>query len=423
MRRKAKVLFGVAFVTGACAALAPAAGWAAAGAKASAMEPAPLETERSAAASPWKRYGNWPSTDWNAFNTLRETKTPPASAKPQVVYGPIEDGDAENGKKLAADRSRGGGCLACHILPGGALPGNVGPDLSVIGAAGRTDWYLYNHIYDPRVFHANSMMPPWGAHGVYSPSEIRDLVVYLKTLKTPTTFKAANEDPAQRPLSKPTADYFDPTENPAMFELDKGKALYGKAGPSGKSCASCHAKPEKEFKNWAATMPRYEPRMKKVLNTEEFLTRHARATTGDDFLMQSDENSALSIFVRHFSHGQPINIRFRTVEEKLAAKRGQELMKRKIGQLNFACTDCHELGANKWIRGQYLGPSKDQVGRHPYWRTSQGEIWTLRKRFQWCGVAIRANELPPDAPEYGDLELYLTSLSNGKKIDGPGIGH
>lgn len=410
-----------AVLAGICAMLIPVAGMSA-GTAATAKK-APLEMEKPAAPAPWKRYGNWPKTDWSAFNTLRETRSPPATVKPQIVYGPIEDGDAENGKKLAADRSRGGGCLACHILPGGALPGNVGPDLSAIGAAGRTDWYLYNHIYDARVFHANSMMPPWGAHGVYSPSEIRDLVAYLKTLKTPAAFKTANEDPAQRPLAKPTADYFDPTENPAMFDLDKGNALYGKAGPSGKSCASCHAKPEKEFEKWAATMPRYEPRMKKVLNTEEFLTRHARATTGDDFPMQSDENSALSIFVRHFAHGQPIKVRFRTAEEKAAAKRGQELMKRKIGQLNFACTDCHGLGAEKWIRGQYLGPSKDQVGRHPYWRTSQGEIWTLRKRFQWCGVAIRANELPPDAPEYGDLELYLTSLSNGKKIDGPGIGH
>jgi sulfur-oxidizing protein SoxA len=39
------------------------------------------------------------------------------------------------------------------------------------------------------------------------------------------------------------------------------------------------------------------------------------------------------------------------------------------------------------------------------------------------GVAIRANELPPDAPEYGDLELALTVINQGLKVNAPGIRH
>lgn len=385
-------------------------------------KPAPLEMEKSAAPDPWQRYPEWAKTDWKDFNTMRKDAAPPAPAKPQLVT-PIDDGNAENGKKLAQDRTRVGGCMACHVLPGVTLSGNVGPDLSTIGAAGRSDFYLYNYIYDARVFNPNTMMPPWGLHKVYNETEIRDMVAYLKTLKTPEVFKDEKDNPLKRPKSVPVGNYLDPTENPAMFEKDKGEALYSKAGPSGKSCASCHAKPEKEFKNWAATMPRYEPRMKKVLNTEEFLTRHARVTTGENYLMQSAENDALSIYVRHFAHGQKINVKAKTADEKAAMKRGEVLTKRKIGQLNFACTDCHGLGADKWIRGQFLPTLNNLVGRHPYWRTSQGSIWTMRKRFQWCGVATRGSELPPDATEYGDLEFYFTSLSNGKKVDGPGIGH
>lgn len=383
--------------------------------------PAPLEMDNPAAPSPWKRYGNWPQTDWKEFNTLRTLASPPP-AKFQKIDKLVQ-GDPEKGKKLVADRSRGGSCLACHVLPGATLPGNVAPDLSAVGSWGRTDEYLFDYIYDPRSVNPNSIMPPWGTHKIFTPDEIKDIVAYLNTLKGPTAFKDRLDDPAKRPLPQPTADYLDPTENPAMFELDRGNAIYHSKGRNGKACVDCHARPEVEFKNWAATMPRYEPRMKKVLNTEEFLTRHARATTGDDFPMQGEENTALSIYVRFFSHGQPINVQFKTPDEKAAAKRGEDLMYRKIGQLNLACTDCHRQGENKWIRGQFLTGSKGQVGRHPYWRTSQGEIWTLLKRFQWCGVAIRGNELPPDASEYGDLEYYLTSLSNGKKIDGPGIGH
>lgn len=404
------VFFGALLVAMACPIAAQAASMA-----------APLDTAPAASPEPWKRYGNWAQTDWN-FNTMREDKSPPVPKQFQKVYGPITDGDAERGKKLFGDRSKGGSCMVCHVVPGSSLSGNVGPDLSTLGTWGRSDWQLYNYIFDARQFNPGTMMPPWGTHGVLNDQEIRDLVTYLKTLKEPAKLSDL-DDPNKRPLPKVTADYLDPTENPAMFEMDRGKELYGKAGPNGKSCASCHKDPAKEFKTWAARMPYYEPRMKKVLNTEEFLARHTRATTGEDWRMQTDENTSLSIYVRHFAHGQKIDIQFRTPQEKAAAEKGKQLMDRKVGQLNFKCNDCHGQGADKWMRGQYVLGSKNQVGRHPYWRTSQGEIWTLRKRFQWCGVAVRANELPPDAPEYGYLEYYLTSLSNGKPVDGPGIGH
>lgn len=401
-------------------ALAPAAGGAAQGKPSAAG--VPLETQKSAAADPWTRYGNWPKASWDTFNTMRTDASPPVAGY-QRVFGSIEDGNAQNGKKLVNDRRRGGGCVACHVLPGSPLPGNVGPDLSTIGTWGRTDWHLYNYIYDPRVFNEHSMMPPWGRHGLYNESEIRDIVAYLKTLKTPTNFTDVREDPNRRRKEEPIYDANDPFQNPAWGEAEKGERLFKAAGPGGKSCASCHKNPKQEFKSWAARMPYYEPRMKKTLNVEEFITRHGRATTGADYPMQTADNDALSIYLRTLARGQVVNVKFRTAEEKAHAQRGKELMGRKIGQLNFSCTDCHGLAANKWIRGQYLGPSQNQLGHHPYYRTSQAQIWTVRKRLQWCGVAIRANELPPDAPEYADIEYYLTSLSNGNKITTPSMGH
>jgi sulfur-oxidizing protein SoxA len=97
----------------------------------------------------------------------------------------------------------------------------------------------------------------------------------------------------------------------------------------------------------------------------------------------------------------------------------------KVGQLNFSCNDCHGVGkgANHWIRGQWLGESRGQIPHFPTWRTSRTEIWDIRKRLQWCNVAIRADELPPDAAEYGLIELYLTSLNNGLPLNVPGIRH
>ncbi|MCE9642630.1 MAG: sulfur oxidation c-type cytochrome SoxA, partial [Betaproteobacteria bacterium] len=220
-------------------------------------------------------------------------------------------------------------------------------------------------------------------------------------------------------------DNLDPTENPGMFGLDRGKDAFKRAGANGKACASCHAAPETAFKTWAARMPRFEPRLNKVMGVEEFITRHARATTGDEMLMQSDDNTGLSIYLHNIANGAPINADLSGAGAKRAVKNGQSLMQRKVGQLNMACVDCHtrERHANKWVRGQYLVESKGTVAHFPTWRTSRGDIWDIRKRFQWCNVSVRANELPPDAAEYGDIEIALAALNKGEKLNSPGIRH
>ncbi|MBT9613677.1 MAG: sulfur oxidation c-type cytochrome SoxA [Burkholderiales bacterium] len=385
--------------------------------------PIPLELEKSAAPTPWTRYSGWPDTDWKEYNTLGKLASP-AYAPPPKLEGPLT-GDPKNGEKLAFDRSRGGSCVACHIMGPAtpSMPGNVGPDLSTIATWGRGDEWLFNYVYDARSVNPVTVMPPWGAHKLFTVDEIKDIMVFLKTLKEPAKFKDALENPQTRPIPTETRDNLDPFVNNATQALDEAQTLYAQSGPSGKSCASCHAKPEQAFKTWAAKMPRYEPRLKRVLGVEEFVTRHARAATGHDYPMQSAENIALSIYLRNLANGMPIAVDIRLPGAKEANARGLAFIDRKLGQLNFACSDCHDKAANKWVRGQYLTGQVGQVAHFPNWRTSRAEIWDLRRRFQWCNVAIRANELPPDAAEYGDLELALTAINNGQKLNVPGIRH
>lgn len=385
----------------------------------------PLDTSGSAAQESWTRYRDWPDKDYRAFNTLRSQASPPIA--PPTTLTEAITGDPATGSELAFDRTRGGSCVACHIMGPTTpeMPGNTGPDLSQIGNAGRTDEYLYNYVTDPRIYNPGSIMPPWGAHGLFNASEIRDIVAFLKTLKAPASFASPLDNPAIRPTPTEDRDNLDPIENPAASAIDDAAALYTRNGSKGKSCASCHANPQDSFKTWAAHMPKYAPAVKKVLGVEEFITRHARQTTGDDMPMQSDDNTTLAIYLRYLANGTPIQVGNSTAGEKQAMANGSKLMVKKIGQLNFACMDCHspEKGANKWIRGQWLGESRGQTDHFPTWRTSRAEIWDIRKRFQWCNVAIRANELPPDAPEYGDIELYLNAMNEGLPLNVPGIRH
>jgi sulfur-oxidizing protein SoxA len=374
---------------------------------------------------PWKRYPGWPARDESKWSTLAKVSSPPAPKEARKLAGPIA-GDAEKGAKLVADRNRGGSCLACHVMgqAGNAdQPGNVGPDLSEIGNAGLSDEQLFNFIYDARVYNADTVMPPWGSHGVFTDAEINDMVAFLKTLKKPVVFKVEVDNPERRGTPVEKRDNLDALENPGMWALDRAAVLWRTRGPTGFACGTCHNDPKTAFKAWAASMPKWEPRLNKVLGIEEFVTRHAKATTGASYLMETEQNRDLSIYLHNLANGAPINVDTSSPEAKAAIERGAELANRKIGELNFACTDCHGKVANHWIRGQWLGAPKGQYDHFPTWRTSLQTVWDIRQRFQWCQVNIRADEMPPDAKEYGDLELYLASLNNGLKLSVPGIRH
>ena len=409
-------------------AIAAAAAWWPRQPMAQGAREAPLSTDGPASARPWVRYPGWPTRDVTKFNTLASVVSPPAPRAPRQITAAVT-GDAALGARLVADRGRGGSCIACHVMgpAGGAdLPGNVGPDLSEIGNAGRDDEWLFNYVYDARVYNPDTVMPPWGTHGIFNETEIGHIVAFLKTLRAPAQFKAALDDPQRRPAPVETRDNLDAMINPAMWAVEeRAPQLWKTEGQSGASCQSCHAAPGGAFKGWAAGMPKWEPRLQKVLGVEEFVTRHAKATTGHEWLMQSEENTALSAYLRFLANGAPIDVDITSAPAQAAYQRGKALSLRKVGALNFSCADCHsaERGSGKWIRGQWLGELKGQLDHFPTWRTSQQSIWDIRKRFQWCQVAIWADDLPPDDSAYGDLELYLAAENAGQKLSVPGIRH
>ncbi len=192
---------------------------------------APLDIKGDASARPWKRYAGWPSRDESKWNTLARVSSPPTPKAPRKPSAPVT-GDAANGAKLVADRNRGGSCLACHVMgqAGNAdLPGNVGPDLSEIGNAGREDEYLFNYIFDARVYNPETVMPPWGGHGMFNDQEIGDMVAFLKTLKKPAAFKTVLDNPDKRPAPVEKRDNLDAIENPGMWAVDRAQELWKQA--------------------------------------------------------------------------------------------------------------------------------------------------------------------------------------------------
>ena len=134
----------------------------------------------------------------------------------------------------------------------------------------------------------------------------------------------------------------------------------------------------------------------------------------------------MTMLVKMASDGLPVAIDTSSPEARAAIARGRATFYRRVGERNHSCADCHtpDRGANKFLGGRLLADVRDGLTRHfPTWRTSQGEVWDLRKRFQWCMTPLGTNMLAADAVEYAELELYLTTFDVGKPLRVPGIRH
>jgi sulfur-oxidizing protein SoxA len=371
-------------------------------------------------------FGQWPTYAYGDTRTF-----PPVSQ----VKMPTSQGDPKEGRKLFMDRAKGP-CTGCHLIQGDDVwpAGSIGPDLSTYGDRSLPDQFVFNLIYDARLYFPNTSMPPWGTAGIFTAEEVVHIVAFLKTQKgNPPFVLPPEKDLARNPFTRKLEYYFgdnlDPTYNPAVLLAEGAMTLWSKKGPAGKACADCHAGgPETAMKGVATRYPKHVVTYGRILSIEDLLTVHAPETTGMEMLAQSAENLTMTLLIKMQSNGMPVNVDVTSPEAKAAYERGKAQYFKRVGERNHACADCHQnapgKGADKFLGGRLLGDAEKGFTKHfPTWRTNFQVVWDIRKRMQWCMTPLGMNYLAADTPEYADLELYLTSFDNGKPMSVPGIRH
>ena len=375
------------------------------------------------------RYRGWTSRDYGGFRTYAYDDARPDPPVQRVAMPSGVTGDPVKGRALFLDRAKGP-CTGCHLVPGDDVwpAGSVGPDLSLVGDRKLPDAYLYQQLWDPRVTFPATVMPPWGAQGLFTSDELVHLVAYLQTLRGPA---APEADPERNPFTrtKPVGfgDNLDPTNNPGVLRAEGAAALWTTAGPAGKACAGCHAGgPAAAMRGVATRYPRHVAAYRRVMALEDFLAVHGPETTGQALPVESAANVDLTMLIKMASNGLPVAVDTTSAPARAALTRGAASFHRRVGERNHACADCHtpERGANKFLGGRLLGDVTAGLTRHfPTWRTSQNDAWDMRRRMQWCMTPLGSNMLPADSIEYAELELYLTQFDNGKPMSVPGIRH
>ena len=90
-----------------------------------------------------------------------------------------------------------------------------------------------------------------------------------------------------------------------------------------------------------------------------------------------------------------------------------------MGQLNLACTQCHDEHWGKRIVGNPI-PQAHPTG-YPLYRLEWQSLGSLQRRMRNCLLGMRAEPFAFGSPEYIDLELYLMSRASGMPIETPGV--
>ena len=85
------------------------------------------------------------------------------------------------GKEIAFERKLGN-CLACHMIAGGELNGNIAPPLIAMKARFPDRAVLRAQIWDATVKVPNSIMIPFGRHKVMNEEQIDKVTDFIHSL-------------------------------------------------------------------------------------------------------------------------------------------------------------------------------------------------------------------------------------------------
>jgi sulfur-oxidizing protein SoxA len=205
---------------------------------------------------------------------------------------------------------------------------------------------------------------------------------------------------------------------PYELALDEGRAEWEKPFASGKHYADCF---DNRGVGVRQTYPRFIPGTGQVETLEGALNR-CRVENGEKPLdPMTDMMASLTAVMAESSRGKPFAIVIPEDPRALAAyERGKEFYYSRKGQLGISCASCHNSPAGERLRGDILAPTVGITAGMPIYRSDWGSMGTTIRRIASCSAQTRAVPLNPDDEDYRDVEYFISYMSNGIPITGPG---
>jgi sulfur-oxidizing protein SoxA len=201
----------------------------------------------------------------------------------------------------------------------------------------------------------------------------------------------------------------DDAVNPAMLWVKEGEAMWGR------DCARCHGDAATSMRGVAARYPAFDAALQRPITLSQRIASHQRTTP---LVPESDALLSIESYVAFQSRGLPIappaDPRLQPFRE-----RGEQLYRRRMGQLDFSCAQCHDEHAGQHLGGSTI-PQAHPTG-YPMYRLEWQGMASLQRRLRSCMNGVRAEPFAYGALELTELELYLNARAAGMRIETPAV--
>jgi sulfur-oxidizing protein SoxA len=126
----------------------------------------------------------------------------------------------------------------------------------------------------------------------------------------------------------------------------------------------------------------------------------------------------LTAYVASLSNGLPFEVSIED-EAREYFDRGRTYFFQRRGQLNLACTQCHDDNWGRMLRGDKI--SQGHSNAYPGYRMEWQSLGSLHRRIRDCDIGVRAMPYQSGAQPYLELELYLAWRAAQLPIEAPGV--
>ena len=208
--------------------------------------------------------------------------------------------------------------------------------------------------------------------------------------------------------------------NPAQLWLLRGEQRWIEpVGPEGKSCQQCHGAAAQGLRGVAARYPAMDRRSGELMMLEDRIRNcRTRQQRGPELAFESDDLLALSLYLTQASAGVRLQVDIGGAA-RVHWQEGERLFMQRRGQLNLACTHCHDQNHGQRFYTDLL--SQGQPNGYPIYGMELQKVGSLERRLRSCLVGVRA-ELPPwGALQLRQLALYLGWRGQGLPVESPAV--
>ncbi len=212
----------------------------------------------------------------------------------------------------------------------------------------------------------------------------------------------------------------DDFDNPGMIFVDQALDQWEVVeGDADESCASCHEGGPEEFAGLRTVLPRWNEDANALWSMEDYINFcRTERMQADAWKWSKSKMTAMTALIGLQSRGMPVNVAIDGPVADMWAK-GKEIYYTRVGQLDMACSNCHEDNFDVMIRADHL--SQGQTNGFPSYRLKNAKLNSIHARFKGCMKNIRATPYKEGSDEFHALELYVASRGNGLSVEGTSV--